>query len=109
MQRQYNAARNVNAVTGMLPAHVARIERIADDAVTLWLVAPGTAHAPAPYLPGQYITLALASPGGTLYRSYSLSSDGRPDRPWEITVKRQRDGAVSSFLCERATPGMLLS
>lgn len=108
MQRQYNAARNVSAVTGMLPAHVARIERIAGDAVTLWLVAPGTTHAPAPYLPGQYITLALASSGGTLYRSYSLSSDGRADRPWEITVKRQRDGAVSSFLCERATPGMLL-
>lgn len=95
-------------VTGMLAAHVARVERIANDAVTLWLVAPGTTHAPAPYLPGQYITLALASTGGTLYRSYSLSSDGRPDRPWEITVKRQRDGAVSSFLCERATPGMLL-
>ena len=96
------------SVTGMLPAQIARVERIAGDAVTLWLVAPGMTKSPAPYLPGQYVTLALASSAGTLYRSYSLSSDGRADRPWEITVKRERDGAVSSFLCERASPGMLL-
>ena len=95
-------------VTGMLQAQIARVERIDGDAVQIWLVAPGTGRAPAPYLPGQYVTLALASTAGTLYRSYSLSSDGRSDRPWEITVKRHRDGAVSSFLCERATPGMLL-
>lgn len=109
MQRlQGTTGAQAHPVTGMLPAHIARIERGAGDAVILWLVTPGTTKAPAPYLPGQYVTLALASTAGALYRSYSLSSDGRADRPWEITVKRQRDGAVSSFLCERATPGMLL-
>lgn len=108
MQRRYAPPSVGGLVTGMLPAHIARVERIAGDAVTLWLVAPGTNNAPAPYLPGQYVTLALASNAGTLYRSYSLSSDGRADHPWEITVKRERDGAVSSFLCERAAPGMLL-
>ena len=107
MQRLQNPATG-GSVTGMLPAQIARIERIAGDAVTLWLVAPGTSKAPAANLPGQYVTLALASSAGTLYRSYSLSSDGRADRPWEITVKRHRDGAVSSFLSERAAPGMLL-
>lgn len=82
----------------------------ARNTVTFWLAAPGTRRAPAPYQPGQFITLAL--PGGAkgqvIYRSYSLCGDGRPDQPWEITVKRCADGLGSGYLHDRVTPGTTL-
>lgn len=78
------------------------------NAVTLLLALPGTRRAPAPYLPGQFITLAVPTAQRTMYRSYSLCGDGRADAPWEITVKRQDKGLISTYLCQRARPGMLL-
>jgi ferredoxin-NADP reductase len=78
----------------------------ARDVVTLWLAQPGTTRAPAPYLPGQFITLALpTNQGTTISRSYSLCGDGSPERPWEITVKRQHAGMVSSYLFDRVGLG----
>lgn len=94
--------------SAMLPVRVVRRELAARDVITLWLAQPDAARAPAPYLPGQFITLALPNGRETLYRSYSLCGDGRPDHPWEITVKRQHAGLVSSFLYERAAPGDVL-
>lgn len=96
------------APVGLLTVQVVRREMAARDVVTLWLAQPGTQLAPAPYRPGQFITLALPSASDTLYRSYSLCGYGRADSPWEITVKRQHAGAVSTFLYEHAAPGMLL-
>ena len=82
----------------------------ARNTVTFWLAAPGTTRTPAPYQPGQFITLAL--PGATrqqvIYRSYSLCGDGRPDQPWEITIKRRAGGLGSGYLHDRVTPGMSL-
>ncbi|HEV2457271.1 MAG TPA: 2Fe-2S iron-sulfur cluster-binding protein, partial [Ktedonobacterales bacterium] len=101
--------RRTTLTGAMLPAQVVRRAVAARDVVALWLVEPGTTQAPAPYRPGQVITLAVPAHSGTLYRSYSLSSDGSPDVPWEIIVKRQEAGAVSTFLCDRAVPGMVLS
>lgn len=92
----------------LLTVQVVRREMAARDVVALWLAQPGTQRAPASYRPGQFITLALPSASDTLYRSYSLCGYGRPDVPWEITVKRQHAGAVSTFLYEHAAPGMLL-
>ena len=43
----------------MMPVQVLRREVIAPDTVTLYLVLPDTEQAPAPYLPGQFVTLAL--------------------------------------------------
>lgn len=82
-----------------------RVEATA-SAVTLWLARPGTREAPAPYLPGQFTTLALFLDGITHYRSYSLCGDGSTDWPWEITIKRE--GLVSSALCDEVMPGALL-
>lgn len=96
------------APVGLLTVQVVRREMAARDVVALWLAQPGTQHVPAPYRPGQFITLALPSARDTLYRSYSLCGYGRADAPWEITVKRQHAGAVSTFLYEHAAPGMLL-
>lgn len=66
-------------------------------------------RAPAPYLAGQFITLALPGPRGeTLYRSYSLCGDGRPETPWEITIKRQEGGQASNYLANDVPPGAIL-
>ncbi len=81
---------------------------IADDAVTLYLAAPGTRQAPVSYVPGQHTTLALPVGGNILYRTYSLCSDGQTSRPWEIAVKRQQGGAASTFLCEQAQTGTIV-
>jgi ferredoxin-NADP reductase len=80
----------------------------ARDAVTLRLTLPGTQRAPAPYLPGQFITLAFRGDRAIYYRSYSLCGDGRLDAPWEITVKRHDRGVISTYLCQRVRPGALL-
>jgi ferredoxin-NADP reductase len=78
------------------------------DAVTLLLAAPGTQRAPSGYLPGQFITLEFPTERESLYRSYSLCGVGRPDLPWEITIKRHGAGRISRYMHEHARPGMLL-
>lgn len=81
----------------------------ARNTVTFWLAAPGTTRAPAPYRPGQFVTLALPGEGQrVIYRSYSLCGDGRPDQPWEIAVKRRPGGGGSGYLHDRVTLGMTL-
>jgi len=97
------------AQASQLAVEVVGRAEAAHDAVTLWLAQPGAKHAPAPYLPGQFITLALPGPRGeTLYRSYSLCGDGRAETPWEITVKRQEGGQASNYLAEDTRLGAIL-
>ena len=103
------ASRSSPSSPEMLQVQVVRRELAARDVITLWLAAPGTSSAPAAYLPGQFITLALPNHGETLYRSYSLCGGGRQDWPWEITVKRHHAGLVSTYLYERAAPGDIFS
>ncbi len=92
----------------MMPVEVIGREIAAPGVVTLFLAIPGTQQPPAPYLPGQFVTLALPTALETLYRSYSLCGDGLPDRPWEITIKRMREGAVSTYLFDEVSDGTLL-
>ena len=92
----------------MLPVKVIRREIATEDTVTIYVVLPGTTQSPAPYLPGQFVTLALPTPRETLYRSYSLCGDGDPERPWEIAVKRQHMGAVSTYFYNSVEEGTLL-
>lgn len=104
-----------NAKPGLAPSRFALAQVIgravtARNTVTFWLAAPGTTRAPAPYQPGQFITLALPGEGSqrVIYRSYSLCGDGRPDQPWEIAVKRRKGGVGSGYLHDRVTTGMTL-
>lgn len=92
----------------MLPVEVIRREVIAPDVVSVFIVLPGTEQAPAPYLPGQFVTLALPTPRETLYRSYSLCGDGDASHPWELTIKRVEMGAVSSYFYASVHEGTLL-
>lgn len=98
----------VVAPTNMLPVEVVARDVIAPDVVSIQIVLPGASQAPAPYLPGQFVTLALPTPRETLYRSYSLCGDGDPSRPWELTIKRMQMGAVSSYFYQSVQQGTLL-
>ena len=55
-------------------------------------------------LPGQYIMLALRVGGAEHVRCYSLSSVAGLDEQPKITVKRQANGLVSSWLHDEARP-----
>ena len=95
------------APSGWVSAQVVGRVAAARDAVTLWFATPGTHRAPAAYRPGQFITLALPTTRGLIYRSYSLCGEGRADAPWEITIKRQEGGVASNYLYATAQPGMI--
>lgn len=92
----------------MLPVQVVRRQEVAPEVVTLALAVPGTEQAPAPYLPGQFVTLAIPTPRQMLHRSYSLIGAGDPNQPWEITIKRLAQGTVSSYLYDVVEVGTLL-
>jgi CDP-4-dehydro-6-deoxyglucose reductase, E3 len=98
----------VAAPINMLPVQVIERNMIAPDVVSVQIVLPGTTQAPAPYLPGQFVTLALPTSRETLYRSYSLCGDGDAARPWELTIKRMQMGAVSNYFYQSVQPGTLL-
>jgi ferredoxin-NADP reductase len=105
---QPSRALPVASPTNMVPVQVVARDEIAPDTVSVFIVLPGTRQAPAPYLPGQFVTLALPTKRETLYRSYSLCGDGSPDRPWELTIKRMERGAVSTYFYEEVDVGTLL-
>lgn len=58
------------------------------------------------YKPGQFITLELPLPGGTIHRTYTISSS--PSRPLSIslTVKAQRDSIGTRWMLEHLKPGV---
>ena len=78
----------------------------APDVVTFSFRAPSGAW--FDYLPGQFVTLALPLPGGTVHRTYTLSSS--PSRPLSvsITVKAQPGSAGSRWMIDTLRPGMRL-
>ncbi len=98
----------VAAPANMLPVRVIARQDVAPGVVSVHIVLPGTQQAPAPYLPGQFVTLALPTPRETLYRSYSLCGAGDPSEPWELTIKRVNQGAVSNYFYEKVVAGTLL-
>ena len=91
-----------------IAVQVIRHKVIAPNVVTLSLAQPGTKQAPAPYLPGQFITLVIPGNNGNIYRSYSLCGSGNPRDPWEITLKRIPGGVVSNYLHDSVREGMIL-
>ncbi|MEU8759408.1 ferredoxin--NADP reductase [Streptomyces sp. NPDC048659] len=86
--------------TRVLPVVVSAVVREAEDVVSLVVeTADGSPLAPRP---GQFLT--VRGPAGQA-RCYSFSRTGAAPR---ITVKRVPGGAVSSWLCDRAAPGLRL-
>jgi ferredoxin-NADP reductase/MOSC domain-containing protein YiiM/ferredoxin len=84
---------------------VTAITRESDSVVSIRLEDPMGARLPAAR-PGQYLTLRVqpAEQQRSVLRNYSLS--GSPDAGYyRITVKRERDGAVSGYLHSRLAVG----
>jgi ferredoxin-NADP reductase len=58
------------------------------------------------YRPGQFLTLELPVPGGTVWRTYTISSS--PSRPLgiSITAKAQSDSIGTRWMLDHLRPGM---
>lgn len=57
------------------------------------------------YRPGQFLTLRVPHPDGTLARCYSLSSAPDLDPALRVTIKRVTDGRASNWICDHLRPG----
>ena len=75
---------------------------------TFRFVNPAGGSIPFTFLPGQFLTLAVALAGQTVKRSYTIASSPAQRDYIEITVKREEQGAVSRFLHDRLQAGDLL-
>jgi ferredoxin-NADP reductase len=76
----------------------------APDVATFSFVAPSGAL--FRYEPGQFLTLELPVPGGTLWRTYTMSSS--PSRPLSVsvTVKAQPGSMGGRWMLDHLRPGM---
>ncbi|MBL8879201.1 MAG: 2Fe-2S iron-sulfur cluster binding domain-containing protein [Phycisphaerales bacterium] len=75
---------------------------------TFRLVNPAGGSIPFTFLPGQFLTLAVALAGKTVKRSYTMASSAAQRDNVEITVKREDKGVVSRYLHDRVAAGDLL-
>lgn len=75
---------------------------------TFRLVNPAGGSIPFTFLPGQFLTLAVALAGKTVKRSYTIASSAAQRDNVEITVKREEMGVVSRYLHDRVAAGDLL-
>jgi ferredoxin-NADP reductase/MOSC domain-containing protein YiiM/ferredoxin len=90
---------------GFRPLRVARVDPEAANVVSLSLEQTDGAPLPAA-LPGQFLVLRLrTTPNGRmLLRNYSMS--GMPgDRTYRVSVKRETNGVVSSYLDDHVHAG----
>lgn len=93
---------------GFRPLRVARVDREAANVVSLTIEHMDRATLPAAE-PGQFLVLRLrATPNGPmLLRNYSMS--GMPGAgAYRVSVKRELNGVVSSYLCDHAHTGDIL-
>jgi 3-ketosteroid 9alpha-monooxygenase subunit B len=94
----------------VLELEIADVVAETDDARSLVFKVPDDAQIPAErlrYAPGQFLTLRIPSDRtGSVARCYSLCSSPFIDNALAVTVKRDRDGYASNWLCDHAHPGM---
>ena len=93
---------------GFRPLRVATIDREAVNVVSLSIETATGPSLPAA-LPGQFLVLRLRTTpnGAMLLRNYSMS--GMPGaRTYRVSVKREANGQVSSYLCDHARVGDIL-
>ena len=90
---------------GFTPARVKQVVRETSDAVSLVLDIPEQSKNRFRYAAGQFITVRVTIDGAAHRRCYSMSSSPAIDPDLRITVKRDRDGLVSNWINDTATPG----
>ncbi|HVB41612.1 MAG TPA: ferredoxin--NADP reductase [Streptosporangiaceae bacterium] len=87
---------------------VAEVVSETDRACSVVLDVPAEFAERFAYRPGQFITVRIPVPGGSLARCYSLSSSPQAgDRP-AFTVKRMPAGIASNWIADKVTAGSLL-
>jgi ferredoxin-NADP reductase/MOSC domain-containing protein YiiM len=93
---------------GFRPLRVSRVERESSSVISLALVSPDTRPL-VPALPGQFIVLRTQpqSGGPSLMRNYSLSDLPAADH-YRVSIKRELNGAASTYLHEQVRVGDLL-
>ncbi len=87
---------------------VGRIFQETPDVKTFRLMNPLGGPLPFTYLPGQFITVALAPDNQPVKRSYTIASSPTQHDYVEITVKHENEGIVSGFLHNHVKEGDLL-
>src|SRR6266699_3161726 len=87
---------------------VGRIFQETPDVKTFRLMNPLGGPLPFTYLPGQFITVALAPDNQPVKRSYTIASSPTQHDYAEIAVKHENEGIVSGFLHNRVKEGDLL-
>jgi glycine betaine catabolism B len=92
-----------NSWTGLL--RVARIFPETPTVKSFRLVDPAAVLLPFTYLPGQFLTVTLATGGDSIKRSYTIASSATQRAYAEITVKREEHGVVSQFLHDQVHEG----
>ena len=94
----------------VLELEIADVVTETDDARSLVFTLPDGAQTPADrlrYAPGQFLTLRVPSDRtGSVARCYSLCSSPFTDEALTVTVKRDKDGYASNWLCDHAHRGM---
>jgi 3-ketosteroid 9alpha-monooxygenase subunit B len=90
---------------GFVPLRVKRVVRETRDAVSIVLDVPESSVRHFGYQAGQFLTLMVCVDGREHRRCYSMSSSPAAGEDLRITVKRDRDGAVSNWLNDTAAPG----
>ncbi len=106
--REASAGGETAAVPWAGSLRVACIFRETPSIQTFRLVNPAGGPIPFGFLPGQFLTLAVALAGQTTKRSYTIASSPAQRDYVEITVKREELGVVSRYLHDRLRPGDLL-
>jgi ferredoxin-NADP reductase/MOSC domain-containing protein YiiM len=92
---------------GFRALKVTKVVRESAAVSSVYLAAADRTRLPAARA-GQYLTLRLAGAGQPApVRSYSLSSAPDAD-PYRISVKQERHGTASSYLCRRLRAGAIL-
>jgi len=86
---------------------VARVFTETPGIKTFRLVDPVGGPIPFTFLPGQFLTLTVATDGKAVKRSYTIASSPAQRDYIEITVKREDMGLVSRYLCDEGRDGAL--
>lgn len=87
---------------------VAKIFDETPQVKTFRLTDPAGGKLPFNYLPGQFITITVVPNGVPVKRSYTIASSPTRRDSCEITVKREENGTVSSYLHDSIHEGELL-
>ncbi len=94
----------------VLELEIADVVTETDDARSLVFTVPNDSPVPPErlrYAPGQFLTLRIPSDRtGSVARCYSLCSSPFADEALTVTVKRDKDGYASNWLCDNAHAGM---